>query len=127
MNGGDAVSKVFGGGARCAALLGIGSTWIGCSHSTHPDAANEPVSSEQVAPHVPAVRSERGFAVVELFTSEGCSSCPPADRTLSRLAERTRAQALPVFPLSFHVDYWKYLVLRDRFSSADSSKRQQGY
>ena len=68
-----------------------------------------------------------GVAVVELFTSEGCSSCPPADRVLASLAARAKAESLPVFPLSFHVDYWNYLGWRDRFSSASYSQRQQNY
>lgn len=68
-----------------------------------------------------------GVAVVELFTSEGCSSCPPADRVLARLAARAQAGSLPVFPLSFHVDYWNYLGWRDRFSDRRYSERQQNY
>lgn len=61
-------------------------------------------------------------AVVELFTSEGCSSCPPADRLLGELA----AQA-GVIPLAFHVDYWDRLGWPDRFADADYSKRQRAY
>ncbi len=68
-----------------------------------------------------------GVAVVELFTSEGCSSCPPADRVLASLTARAQADTLPVYTLSFHVDYWNYLGWRDRFSSPSYSERQRGY
>ncbi len=64
-----------------------------------------------------------GFAVLELFTSEGCSSCPPADRVLSAIAAE-RAGA-PVLALSFHVDYWNSLGWRDPFSAAAHSRRQR--
>ena len=60
--------------------------------------------------------------VIELFTSQGCSSCPPADRLLKRLAGDPR-----VIPLSFHVDYWNYIGWTDPFSSKRWSERQQGY
>ena len=63
------------------------------------------------------------FAVLELFTSEGCSSCPPADRLLPELAtENTN-----VIPLSFHVDYWNHLGWTDPFSHAEFSDRQRKY
>ncbi len=67
---------------------------------------------------------ERQTAVVELYTSEGCSSCPPADRWLSRLVE-TPTGELDLLALSFHVDYWDYLGWKDRFSSADYTRRQR--
>jgi hypothetical protein len=70
---------------------------------------------------------EAGVAVVELFTSEGCSSCPPADRVLASLTARAKASSLPVYTLSFHVDYWNYLGWRDPFSSSSYSERQRGY
>lgn len=69
-----------------------------------------------------------GVAVVELFTSEGCSSCPPAERVLGELAgaaaERDRR---PVFTLAFHVDYWNRLGWADRFSDPAFSRRQEEY
>ncbi|MEO8980497.1 MAG: DUF1223 domain-containing protein [Polyangiaceae bacterium] len=74
-----------------------------------------------------ATRGGEGVAVVELFTSEGCSSCPPADTVLANLTARANASSLPVYTLSFHVDYWNYLGWRDRFSSSSYSERQQAY
>lgn len=68
----------------------------------------------------------QGFAVVELFTSQGCSSCPPADRLLSELADEP-AFAGRVFPLAFHVDYWNYIGWQDPFSSSEWSRRQRRY
>lgn len=83
-------------------------------------------AAAQSSPTAVTARSS-GVAVVELFTSEGCSSCPPADRVLAKLAARAKAESLPVFPLSFHVDYWNYLGWRDRFSDAAYSARQHDY
>lgn len=57
--------------------------------------------------------------LVELYTSEGCSSCPPADRWLSQLAPGR------VVPLALHVDYWDYIGWRDRFAQARFSQRQR--
>src|SRR5690348_11228611 len=67
-----------------------------------------------------------GPVVVELFTSQGCSSCPPADRLLSKLGEDPRF-AGKVLPLSFHVDYWNSIGWQDPFSSARWSARQNDY
>ena len=67
-----------------------------------------------------------GPVVVELFTSQGCSSCPPADRLLSKMASDPEYRGR-VYPLAFHVDYWNYLGWRDPFSSARWSARQSDY
>jgi len=86
-----------------------------------------PVASGEVSSATSAAHGGSGIAVVELFTSEGCSSCPPADRVLASLTSRAQAGSLPVYTLSFHVDYWNYLGWRDRFSSSNYSERQRGY
>ena len=67
------------------------------------------------------------FAVVELFASEGCSDCPPADELLSGITAAARSQKKRIYTLSFQVDYWNYLGWRDPFSSAAFSQRQQQY
>lgn len=60
--------------------------------------------------------------VVELFTSQGCSSCPPADKMLHTLAERD-----DVIALALHVDYWDYIGWKDEFAQPKFTKRQRAY
>lgn len=74
-----------------------------------------------------AVRAENSFALVELFTSEGCSSCPSADKVLAQLENLNSSQNLPIYALGFHVHYWDYLGWKDRFSSNEYSQRQRKY
>ncbi len=62
------------------------------------------------------------LTVVELFTSQGCASCPPADAVLASLAERP-----DILPLSEHVDYWDYLGWKDRFAKPETTERQKRY
>ena len=72
-----------------------------------------------------AAAQSRPTVVVELFTSEGCSSCPPADNLLARLPRMF--SDFEVIPLSEHVDYWNNLGWQDRFSAPLFSMRQQDY
>lgn len=72
-----------------------------------------------------AASADKGFAVVELFTSEGCSSCPPADEVIAKINKEMKDQ--PVYILAYHVDYWNRLGWKDVFSSADYSRRQNTY
>ena len=68
----------------------------------------------------------RQVPLLELYTSEGCSSCPPADQWLSGLVNEPRLWSA-VVPVAFHVDYWNYLGWQDRFSSSDNSERQRSH
>ncbi len=67
------------------------------------------------------------FAVVELFTSEGCSSCPSADLIVSKLTAWARQNNKSVYPLVFHVDYWNSQGWRDVFSREEFTQRQSNY
>jgi hypothetical protein len=69
-------------------------------------------------------KAGQGFAVVELFTSEGCSSCPPADEVVANLAKQNEKN---VFILGYHVDYWNYLGWKDVYSNSAYSNRQKQY
>ena len=68
-----------------------------------------------------------GFAVVELFTSEGCSSCPPADEALLHISQAAAKTQFPLYVLEWHVDYWDYLGWKDPFGSPQASLRQRTY
>lgn len=67
----------------------------------------------------------KGFAVVELYTSEGCSSCPSADKLLKEIRDSYKDQK--VYVMSYHVDYWNRLGWRDPFSDNRFSERQSAY
>ncbi len=69
-----------------------------------------------------AAAADRSPVVVELFTSQGCNSCPPADAYLGELAARE-----DVLALSIHVDYWDYLGWRDTFATPEGTQRQRDY
>lgn len=94
-------------------LASLASVIMGCNAS---------VAGREVAQKVD--NDKTGFAVVELFTSEGCSSCPPADAAIAKLLGKNIANT---YILSYHVDYWNRLGWKDEFSKPDFSARQQQY
>jgi hypothetical protein len=87
-------------------------------------------SSSSDRGEAPSATAGAGAIVVELFTSQGCSSCPPADRLLTAIAAGEAAAGAagrPVIALAFHVDYWNDLGWRDPFSMASATERQEMY
>ncbi len=68
------------------------------------------------------ISAQNSPVVVELYTSQGCSSCPPADRLFRQLAKRSEVVAL-----SLHVDYWDYIGWKDEFAIPTNAKRQRAY
>jgi hypothetical protein len=98
-----------------AALLAAVGAMVGCR--------GEAAVAEARADEGPGAVAD-GVAVVELFTSEGCSSCPAADEVLEGLVEKGDGR---VYPLAFHVDYWDELGWPDRFASHANTERQRAY
>ncbi|MDQ1165563.1 thioredoxin family protein [Flavobacterium sp. SORGH_AS_0622] len=73
----------------------------------------------------PDKRAEKGFALLELYTSEGCSSCPPADELMGRIQNEYKNHE--VYILAYHVDYWDRQGWKDVFSNSAYTKRQYDY
>src|ERR1051326_7645108 len=67
------------------------------------------------------------FAVVELFSSEGCSDCPAAEEVLNKITKDAMADKSYIYPLAFHVDYWNKLGWKDTFGDSAYSNRQRKY
>ncbi len=100
----------------CVSLVLLGTIML--TMPSAGDGSSSPPASDELE------TSFTGPLVVELFTSQGCSSCPPADRLLSQLADDVEGE---IIPLAYHVDYWNYIGWQDPFSSSAWSKRQQSY
>jgi hypothetical protein len=71
--------------------------------------------------------ADSNFVVLELFTSQGCSSCPSADKLLAKTYEEAQKNHMQLFVLSYHVDYWDRLGWKDPFSQSLFTKRQYEY
>jgi len=110
-----AASRIF-----CIAIV-TAAVWLGRANSP----AGAPSRGETERRAASSATASGGHAVVvELFTSQGCSTCPPADRLLSKLGE----QAAPrVVALAFHVDFWNHDGWTDPFSSREWTERQVAY
>ena len=91
------------------------------SGSNRPRPPDSPLPARDVAP------TDGGFAVVEMFTSQGCESCPPAEEVLTEIERDARKRGEPVFALGFHVDYWDDLGWPDRFADEAYTARQEAY
>lgn len=78
-------------------------------------------------PDKPVRPADQPVVVLELFTSQGCSSCPPADRALQEITQQAVRSGRTVYGLSFHVDYWNRLGWQDPFSTRQFTDRQRQY
>ena len=90
---------------------------------------NSKLLAQQPGSPPPATTFESGdkqSSLIELFTSEGCSSCPPAEKWLSALKSNQDLWK-KIVPVAFHVDYWDHLGWRDRFAKPEFTARQQRY
>jgi len=84
-----------------------------------------PSSESSAAAAAADANAASSFAVVELFTSQGCNSCPRAEEALARLVEDT--EGLAVYPIEWHVHYWDYLGWPDPYAIPEAAQRQRRY
>ena len=112
--------------AACVAGVGmVCGVLAGAAAAGQPGGAPEKKDEKKDAK--PAAVVGTGVAVVEIFTSEGCDSCPPADDLAAKMAREAKEQGKNVFVLAMHVDYWDYLGWKDPFARHEFTTRQKAY